>query len=37
MSDIMQGGDHSLALGTISGSAKVYPDIGVLWIDAHAV
>ncbi|KAJ3280700.1 Arginase, catabolizes arginine to ornithine and urea [Borealophlyctis nickersoniae] len=30
------GGDHSLAMGTISGSASVYKDIGVIWVDAHA-
>ncbi|KAI9011285.1 arginase [Gaertneriomyces semiglobifer] len=30
------GGDHSLAMGTVSGSAAVYPDIGVIWVDAHA-
>ncbi len=31
------GGDHSVAMGTISGSASKYPDIGVIWVDAHAV
>lgn len=30
------GGDHSLAMGTISGSLSVYPDLGVVWVDAHA-
>ncbi|KAJ3336063.1 Arginase, catabolizes arginine to ornithine and urea [Gonapodya sp. JEL0774] len=30
------GGDHSLALGTIPGSASVYPDLCVVWVDAHA-
>lgn len=31
-------GDHSSALGTISGVKKAYPDkrLGVVWIDAHA-
>ncbi|MFQ9979087.1 arginase [Clostridium cadaveris] len=30
------GGDHSLALGTIAGSAKYYKDdLAVIWIDAH--
>ncbi len=33
---LILGGDHSIALGSISGVARVYPDIGVLWIDAHA-
>lgn len=30
------GGDHSLALGTISGTLDKYPDACVIWIDAHA-
>jgi len=30
------GGDHSLAIGTISGVAKANPNFCVLWIDAHA-
>lgn len=31
-------GDHSSALGTISGIKKAFPDkrLGVVWIDAHA-
>ncbi|MFA7385204.1 MAG: arginase [Bacilli bacterium] len=29
------GGDHSIALGTISGAAKKYDNLGVIWIDAH--
>lgn len=30
------GGDHSLAIGSISGALKVHgSDLGVLWIDAH--
>ena len=31
-------GDHSSALGTISGVKKAFPDrqLGVIWIDAHA-
>src|SRR5579884_2975345 len=33
---LILGGDHSLALGSISGVAKVHPDVGILWIDAHA-
>lgn len=32
---VMLGGDHSLAIGTIKASLKHYPDLGVLWIDAH--
>lgn len=30
------GGDHSLAIGSIHGHAQVQPDLGVIWIDAHA-
>ncbi|WAR19038.1 ARGI1-like protein [Mya arenaria] len=30
------GGDHSMAIGTIMGHARVQPDMVVLWIDAHA-
>ncbi|EGD74710.1 arginase [Salpingoeca rosetta] len=30
------GGDHSLATGTLAGALSVRPDVGVLWIDAHA-
>ncbi|KAG9318640.1 hypothetical protein JVU11DRAFT_733 [Chiua virens] len=30
------GGDHSLAMGTISGTLESYPDACVIWVDAHA-
>ncbi|XP_067588758.1 arginase-2, mitochondrial isoform X2 [Pseudorca crassidens] len=30
------GGDHSLAIGTISGHARHSPDLCVIWVDAHA-
>ena len=35
---IVLSGDHSSALGTISGIKAAYPDknIGIFWIDAHA-
>ena len=33
---LILGGDHSISLGSITGVARVHPDIGVLWIDAHA-
>lgn len=26
-----------MAMGTISGSAAKYPDVAVVWVDAHAV
>ena len=29
------GGDHSLAIGTISGTSNALKNIGVLWIDRH--
>lgn len=29
------GGDHSLGLGSISGSSKYFDNIAVVWIDAH--
>jgi arginase len=32
---LVLGGDHSIALGSISGVARVHKNIGVLWIDAH--
>nr|XP_020655540.1 arginase-2, mitochondrial isoform X2 [Pogona vitticeps] len=30
------GGDHSLALGSISGHTRQYPHLCVIWVDAHA-
>jgi arginase len=30
------GGDHSLAMGTISGTLNTYPNACVIWVDAHA-
>lgn len=32
---LIVGGDHSLSIGSISGVAKKYNNLGVLWIDAH--
>nr|AVZ66192.1 liver arginase [synthetic construct] len=32
---LVLGGDHSLAIGSISGHARVHPDLGVIWVDAH--
>lgn len=29
------GGDHSIALGSISGASKYYNNLAVIWIDAH--
>ena len=35
---IVLAGDHTVAIGTISGIKKAFPDkrLGVIWIDAHA-
>jgi len=33
---VMIGGDHSLGMGTVSGTLSQYPDAGVIWVDAHA-
>src|SRR5262249_32718621 len=30
------GGDHSIALGSISGAANARGRVGVIWFDAHA-
>ncbi|KAI9179725.1 Arginase, catabolizes arginine to ornithine and urea [Blastocladiella emersonii ATCC 22665] len=30
------GGDHSLGMATISGTARVHKDMCVVWVDAHA-
>ncbi|KAL9931650.1 hypothetical protein V8E36_009436 [Tilletia maclaganii] len=30
------GGDHSLALGTVSGVLRAHPNAGIIWVDAHA-
>jgi arginase len=30
------GGDHSIAMGSVAGMARQYPDLAVIWIDAHA-
>lgn len=32
---LILGGDHSIALGSITGVARVHSDIGVIWVDAH--
>jgi arginase len=33
---IFLGGDHSIAIGTVSGVARNFERIGVIWLDAHA-
>ncbi|MCQ6276791.1 arginase [Bacillus sp. V3B] len=32
---LILGGDHSIAIGTLAGVAKYYPNLGVIWFDAH--
>ncbi|MBL7963486.1 MAG: arginase [Flavobacteriales bacterium] len=38
MFPIVIGGDHSIAIGSVSGTRMAYPTerLGVVWIDAHA-
>ncbi|KAL1407777.1 Arginase, catabolizes arginine to ornithine and urea [Vanrija albida] len=30
------GGDHSLAVGTVAGTKRKFPDAALVWVDAHA-
>lgn len=30
------GGDHSIGIGTLAGMLRQFPDLGVVWVDAHA-
>lgn len=32
---IVLGGDHSIAMGSIEGVLSKYPNLGVIWFDAH--
>ena len=32
---LVLGGDHSIALGSITGLTRVHKEVGILWIDAH--
>lgn len=32
---IILGGDHSISLGSITGSVQAHGDMAVLWVDAH--
>lgn len=32
---VVLGGDHSIAAGSISATAKHYGNIGIIWVDAH--
>jgi arginase len=33
---LLAGGDHSVAAGSVSAALAVRPDVGVVWVDAHA-
>jgi arginase len=33
---LILGGDHSVAIGSLTGILRVIPDIGIIWVDAHA-
>ncbi|GAA5974470.1 hypothetical protein JCM11641_003235 [Rhodosporidiobolus odoratus] len=33
---ITLGGDHSLAMATVTGTFKAHPDAALIWVDAHA-
>ncbi|MEM7032402.1 MAG: arginase [Chloroflexota bacterium] len=30
------GGDHSISVGSVKAAATRFPDLGVIWVDAHA-
>ncbi len=32
---ITLGGDHSIAIGTVTGILRARPDTGIVWVDAH--
>lgn len=32
---LILGGDHSIAIGTLAGLSVAYPNMGVIWYDAH--
>mmetsp|Transcript_40811 Transcript_40811/g.95745 ORF Transcript_40811/g.95745 Transcript_40811/m.95745 type:complete len:184 (-) Transcript_40811:465-1016(-) len=33
---LVLGGDHSVAFGSLAGVLRARPNVGVIWIDAHA-
>eukprot|EP00565_Helicotheca_tamesis_P007211 CAMPEP_0185736818 /NCGR_PEP_ID=MMETSP1171-20130828/28855_1 /TAXON_ID=374046 /ORGANISM="Helicotheca tamensis, Strain CCMP826" /LENGTH=426 /DNA_ID=CAMNT_0028407555 /DNA_START=92 /DNA_END=1372 /DNA_ORIENTATION=- len=33
---LILGGDHSIGIGSLAGILKAHPNIGVIWVDAHA-
>ena len=36
MFTLVVGGDHSIAVGTVAAALKARPDVGIVWVDAHA-
>ncbi len=34
--NLMMGGDHSVSIATVSALLDVYPNLSVIWVDAHA-
>jgi len=33
---LVLGGDHSIAIGSIGGLLRAYPELRIIWVDAHA-
>jgi arginase len=33
---LILGGDHSIGVGSLAGILRVRPNVGVIWVDAHA-
>eukprot|EP00301_Raphidiophrys_heterophryoidea_P013216 c20582_g1_i1.p1 GENE.c20582_g1_i1~~c20582_g1_i1.p1 ORF type:complete len:371 (-),score=71.29 c20582_g1_i1:404-1516(-) len=33
---LLMGGDHSVAIGSVTAALKRHPNMGVIWVDAHA-
>lgn len=33
---LVLGGDHSIGIGSLTGILRVLPNIGIIWVDAHA-
>ncbi|MDR7567003.1 MAG: arginase [Armatimonadota bacterium] len=33
---VVLGGDHSCSLGTVAAVKRRFPEVGILWVDAHA-
>jgi arginase len=33
---LILGGDHSIGIGSLTGILRARPDVGIIWVDAHA-